>query len=84
MKMIVLALFDVKVAAFQRPAFAPTVAAFVRAVGDEARRAGSELSAHPDDYQLFRLGEFDDANGLIVPVTPPELVCQVSSLIDRK
>lgn len=74
MKHVIMSIFDVKVSAFQRPSFSPTVPAFVRACQDEVNRPDSEMGKHPEDYQIFKIGEFDDESGLLVPLTPPDMI----------
>lgn len=46
------------------PSFVLSVGAAIRSFGDEInKKDGSPLSAHPDDFDLFALGEYDDQNG---------------------
>jgi len=49
---------------FNRPMFAPTIGAALRAFSDEVQRGGdSQMSAHPTDYELFQLGFWEDETG---------------------
>ena len=36
--------------------------------------SGTTVSEYPQYYDLYRIGEFDDDTGLIVPLDAPELV----------
>lgn len=48
---------------FGVPNFVLSTAAAVRSFGDEVnKKDGSPLGAHPDDFDLYSLGEYDDAN----------------------
>lgn len=81
-KLVVTAVRDAAMAMFHRPMFTPTVAVAVRAVADEANRKVGEnpLSAHPEDYELFELGFYDEDSGLF-ETGVPKSVCQVKNLI---
>lgn len=39
------------------------------------------LSKHPDDFDLYQVGEFDDESGRMDAVSPPRLVCCVLELV---
>lgn len=41
---------------------------------------GSLMNSHPQDYDLYRIGEFDADSGVIVPEIPPVVICAASSL----
>lgn len=70
---------DVKVGAFNRPMFVQNRAVVERAVGDAMADPNQMLSVHPEDYQLWYLGEFDDVSGNVTPVAP-EFMCNVVDL----
>lgn len=40
----------------------------------------NDLFAHPDDFELFELGTFDDATGLFVLHEAPRSVCTAKSV----
>lgn len=63
MKQVVCAVRDSAVNAFIRPFFVPAVGAAMRGFADEVNRADSEMCKHPDDYELYELGSFDDETG---------------------
>lgn len=73
MKVYAYAIYDSKAEYFQRPFFAHTDGLASRAVADEGARSGTPLNAHPSDYQLFCIGEFDDYSGAISGFTPRSL-----------
>jgi len=43
----------------------------VRGFTDEVNRGGSGFNAHPEDYTLFRVGEFDQSLGTVLPEVAP-------------
>lgn len=61
----VCAVFDSAVQTFGQPFFVPAVGAATRSFSDEVNRkaADNALAAHPEDYTLYELGEFDDVTG---------------------
>lgn len=62
---IAVAVRDSAVLAFNRPFFVPTVAVAVRSFTDEVNRAAedNQMFRHPDDYELWVVGAFDDESG---------------------
>ena len=62
--------YDLKTKAFMQPWFSPEPGSAMRAFGDECNKANSPLAAHPEDYQLFELGSFDDISGGVVGCSP--------------
>lgn len=64
-KMIVCAVRDSAVQAYGRPLFVPTAGVAIRSFTDEIRKEdGNPMAAHPEDYELFELAEFDEETGL--------------------
>lgn len=83
-KLMVFALRDRQSAVFQLPmcvpAFGPLVRELTDAVNDE--RNGM-LYKHPEDYQLYRLGDFDDNTGVFSCEKLPDMVLDCGSLARR-
>lgn len=78
MKHGVYALFDSAASAYLAPFTAPRdeVArrGFTEAVNN--LQPGNNLANYPQDYTLFRLGSFDDSNGLFECEQPgPQAIC---------
>lgn len=65
MKMIVCSIKDRAAEAFGRPFFLPAVGVAVRSFQDEVNRPAedNQVYQHPDDFDLYELGLFDDSNG---------------------
>lgn len=73
-KMILVSVRDKKAEAFHPPYAVPTKGIAIRAFGDALLKGGSDLSAHPEDFDLFQVGEFDQISGR-VGVFPPVSIC---------
>lgn len=67
------AIKDVKVGAFQQPACVAAVGAAERAFSDAVSNPNkdTDISRHPEDFELYILGEFNDENGAINAYTTP-------------
>lgn len=65
MKLVMCSMKDRAADAFARPMFVPSVGVAIRSFSDEINREDkdNQLYAHPDDFDLFELGIFDDSNG---------------------
>lgn len=70
MKMNFYSVYDSATNAYMRPFCFQTDGQALRSFGDEAVRADSEISKHPEDYSLFRIGSFDDAEGELIGCAP--------------
>lgn len=65
MKMIVVSVRDRAAVSFGRPIFAHATGQAIRSFQDEINRvdADNPMSRHPEDYDLYELGSFDDQTG---------------------
>lgn len=72
MRHIVVSVRDRAADTFGRPFFVSAVGAAVRSFVDEVNRADKDnpLFAHPEDFDLYEIGHFDDDSGDIVAVKP--------------
>lgn len=69
-KMILVSVRDKKAEAFHPPYAVPTKAIAIRAFGDAVLKGGSDLSAHPEDFDLFMVAEYDQITGKVSAVDP--------------
>jgi hypothetical protein len=78
---IIVSVKDSAAQAFGRPIFVPSTAVAVRSFRDEINRKDSteDMAKHPEDFELYELGSFDDSNGAIV-VVEPRLVARAKDL----
>ena len=60
MRMMVYTIFDTASGAAMRPFFAQGDGAAMREFSDLAVNADHPIGKHPEDYSLFRIGQFDD------------------------
>lgn len=65
MQFHILAVRDRAADVFGQPMFAPSVGLAIRGFGDEINRAApdNQLNKHPEDFDLYSLGLFDDSTG---------------------
>lgn len=73
-KLAVVAVRDSAVDAFMRPLFVPTLGLGTRVFSDEVNRKDGEMSRHPDDYDLYHLGEWDEHTGRFFSLEQPQLI----------
>jgi len=61
---------------FNRPFFVPHRNVAIRDFTDEVNRVAgdNQLNKHPDDFDLYLFGEFDDARGVFLNNEPQVLV----------
>ena len=64
---VIVAIKDRAADAFMRPWFIPTSGIAIRSFIDEVNReaADNNLFNHPDDFDLYEIGTFDDSTGRI-------------------
>lgn len=65
MRYKILSVRDRAIDAFGQPFFSASVGGAIRSFSDEVNRQAENnpLAKHPDDFDLYLLGEFDDATG---------------------
>lgn len=80
MKFLMLAVRDSKMDEFGIPMFFGTEAACVRAVGDQVNKDGP-WHDHPEDFELFVVGEYETDFAQVVPMDRPRSVIVLSSLV---
>ncbi len=80
MKLRVFSVFDVKAKAYLPPFFMPEQGQATRVFSDCVNKPDHQFGAHPSDYSLFEIGDFDDNSGQLVPCNPV-LVCQGLSCV---
>lgn len=81
MKLQCYSLFDTKAAAFGTPFFMFNDQVALRAFGDLTNDPQSNVHAHPEDYILYCIGEFDDKGAEYVSKSPPAVIANASSLV---
>lgn len=76
MKRLLCAVYDSASQTFGQPMYVVARGQAVRAFSDEVQRRNPDnaLSLHPEDFELYLLGEFEDTNGALTPVEAQCLV----------
>lgn len=76
MKLLIATVKDRAAEAFGRPMFVPSLGVALRSFTDEINRSDSnnQLYNHPDDFDLYELGVFDDQTGTFDLLPHPKLV----------
>lgn len=67
----VCAVFDIAVESYGNPVFVRAIGEAIRSFTDEMSRDGSAIAAHPTDYALYHIGDYDESSGLLIACTPP-------------
>lgn len=62
MILMIYAIHDSAVNAYNKPMFLQTDGQAIRLFSDEVNRKDSVIYQHPDQFTLFRIGKFNDAN----------------------
>lgn len=78
MKILVCAVFDKAAGVYGRPAFFNARGLATRAFADEVGRRAQDnpLSMHPEDFEIYCLGEWDDETGRFDSYVHPELMAR--------
>lgn len=76
MKLNICSVKDRAADAFGRPMFVPSIGVAIRSFSDELNRASddNQLYNHPDDFDLYDFGIFDDNTGLFELHDQPKLL----------
>lgn len=82
MQQLIIAVRDRQLNAFMRPFTAQTAGQAIRSFRDEINRPDSELNRHPEDYELYRLGTFNEQTGEIKSEDPQQIAL-ASNLIEQ-
>lgn len=62
----IIVLRDIKANVYGQPVFVPNIGAAIRSFGDQIKDPNAgDLNKHPEDFELWHIGEYDDATGEI-------------------
>jgi len=70
---IILTIRDAASESFMRPFFARATGEGVRIFRDLVNDPDHPVGVHPEDYTLFAIGEFDEAEGVLTATEPRSL-----------
>lgn len=65
----VYAIRDLKGEMFTQPLFQLNAGTALRSFSDMVKGADSKIAAHPEDYALYEIGEYDDISGALKALT---------------
>jgi len=76
MQMQIVAIHDRAADAFGRPIFVNSLGQAIRSFQDEINRPGdnNEMNKHPDDFDLYHLGLYDDNTGRMISLDEPKQI----------
>lgn len=85
MRYKVLAIRDRAIDSYGQPFYSTSTGGAVRSFSDEINRAdaNNQLYKHPEDFDLFLLGEFDDQTGEFDTVRPAQVAVGKDLVIKR-
>ncbi len=68
---------------FNRPFFVPHRNVAIRDFTDEVNRKAddNQLSKHPDDFDLYLLGQFDDNTGKFIQLEDPVVLVRAKDVL---
>lgn len=82
--MKIYAVYDEKAEMFGTPQFFKSDGMALRTLQDMVTQNESIIANHPEDFSLYRLGDYDDNQGLLFPVERPVLVVRAITLVGDK
>lgn len=74
-------IYDMKSLSYSPPFYAVTDGAALRIVQDAANDMSNSLGRHPADYILYKVGAFNDADGVLQHLDPREHVIDLIALV---
>ena len=83
MRMFLYTVFDTSSGIHDRPFCAFSDQAAMRSFGDIATDPGHPVGKHPEDFSLFRIGDFDDNKGMLKGEAP-ECLCTALELVSQR
>lgn len=83
MKLFIVSVYDRAADVFNRPFFVPHLNVAIRDFTDEVKRVSDDnpLNKHPDDFDLYLMGEFDDNQGQFDCQTSPTVLARAKDVI---
>jgi len=78
MKLNVYSIRDIKAEIYGNPFYMSQDGQALRAFGDLVGDEKTSISKHPEDYQLFKLAEYDDVSGKHIALDAPKYMSQGS------
>lgn len=84
MQHVIMAIRDSAVGAYQTPFTSPSIGAAIRSFQDAINNPQSgTLHGHPDDYELYHIGIFDDETAKITECEEPTMRARAKDLVRK-
>lgn len=80
----VFAIYDDKAKAYMQPFLLPENGQAKRAFFDAVNEPTSPIGRHAADYTLFRIGSYNDADGVLTPEVPHATIANGVQLLQRE
>lgn len=80
MMLYVYSIFDTAADAYIRPVFYPNEEVMIRSLRQLLMQPDDVVATFPEQFQVYSLGTFDDATG-VLDVHPPKWLLNVNSLV---
>ena len=74
---------DTKADVFLPPFFVRTNGEALRAFDDCVQNPDTNLAKHPEDFHLFKIGYFDQDNGILEPCSCPESLASALDFVKQ-
>lgn len=78
------AIFDKKAVSYMEPFCMHQKGQAIRACEDLVKNPQTMMSKHPADFALFHIGQFDDASGIITPLSAPQHIEEFVNMVSQK
>ena len=79
MKLTAYTIYDVQADRFNTPMFLANDAVAIRQIKNELLNPNSQISLSPEDFKIYKNGEYDDETGEITSINPT-LVTEVKDI----
>lgn len=73
---------DKKTGFFLRPAFSVGIVALTREFEQILKKKDTTLALYPADFAIYRVGKFDEVEGVFLHQTAPEFIAEVVSFVN--
>lgn len=83
MKLVIVAIRDSASGAYGRPNYVPTTGVAIRSFADEVNRRAedNQLAMHPEDFEMFELGVWDDNSCEFELLGKPRSIARAKDLV---
>jgi len=81
-KLQAFSIFDQKTETFSAPFFVPKLAMAQRVITQQLMDPRTDIAQFPEDYHLYRVGEFETDNAVLTP-SQPVMECTINSCRPR-